>query len=93
MSKVIEVLSPVGIRRTERRPLAARPQSLAGRVIGLMDNNKPGARQLLEGIKDELAHRGVQTFFYRRKAHPSGPSPYVEEVAARSDAVVGALGD
>ncbi len=93
MSRVIEVLSPVGIRRAERRPLAPRPQSLTGRVVGLMDNNKPGARQLLDGIKEALAHRGIQSFFYRRKAHPSGPSPYVEEVAAHSEAVVGALGD
>jgi hypothetical protein len=93
MTRTIEILSPVGVRREARLPLAPRVADLRGKVVGLMDNNKPGGRALLEGVREALAAYEVQGFVYRRKAHPAGPSPYVDEVAARADVVVGGLGD
>ncbi len=93
MSRRIDVLSPVGVKKAERRAIAPRVPTLKGAVVGLMDNSKPGGRQLLEGLREELAAEGVKGFLYRAKAHASGPSPYVQEVASACDAVVGALGD
>ncbi len=93
MANIIEVLSPVGVRGTERRPVAPRLRRLDGAVIGLMDNSKPGGRQLLQGLREELAAEGVKSFLYRAKAHAAVGSPYVQEVASACDAVVGALGD
>lgn len=89
----VRVLNPEGVRSKERRPLAGRLATLSGTVIGLLDNSKPGGRELLLGLREELSALGVTTFIHRTKVHPSAPNPHVDEVAAGADAVIGALGD
>ena len=53
----MDVLDPVGHRVVERRQLAARPRSLAGLTLGLLDNSKPNARVLLERVAALLVER------------------------------------
>jgi hypothetical protein len=93
MAGKIEVLSPVGTHIPTPQPLVRRLDALEGKVIGLIDNNKPGSRQILEAIREGLAAYNVRDFVYSRKAHPAEGSPYVAELATRVDAAVGAIGD
>lgn len=89
----IQLVNPTGRRAVVQKQLAPRLPSLDGMVVGLLDNNKPGAKELFDGLEPGLRALGITEFVYRRKAHPAGPSPYVEEVAERADLVLSALGD
>lgn len=89
----VQVVNPTGRKSTAPRGLAPRPASLDGIVLGLLDNNKPGARELFSGLEPRLQDLGIAEVVYRQKSHPSAPSPYVAEVAELADVVVSALGD
>lgn len=51
----MEILDPVGSTQAPSGALATRPASLQGSVIGVLDNSKPNARVLLEGVAAALA--------------------------------------
>jgi hypothetical protein len=53
----MHVLDPAGRAEAPLRPLAPRPQALAGLTIGLLDNSKPNAGVLLERVAAGLAAR------------------------------------
>lgn len=89
----VQIVDPTGWKSTTSRALAPRPSSLEGLVIGLLDNNKPGAKELFSGLEPKLREMGAADVVYRQKSHPSAPSPYVTEVAERADVVLSALGD
>jgi hypothetical protein len=55
MMRAMEILDPVGPTTATTRTLAPRPASLQGAVIGVLDNSKPNARVLLEGVARALA--------------------------------------
>src|SRR5258705_7324146 len=57
MMAAMEILDPVGSTSAASRTLAPRPATLAGAVIGVLDNSKPNARVLLEGVARALAQR------------------------------------
>jgi hypothetical protein len=89
---MVDVLSPEGVRhRSQLRP-APRLSSLAERRIGLHDNRKPGAVELLGGIAAGLAEDGV-TFASWHKAHAARPTPHLAAMSGTAEAVVLALGD
>lgn len=76
-------------------PVAERPASLAGRVVGLFDNTKEQADIVLEALGDELVREhGVKELVTRRGVHYSRPAPIeiVEEMARKCDVVICALG-
>lgn len=79
------------------RPLKSRlpPRlaSLQGAVVGLLENNKPGAKEIFDGLMPKLRELGVADFVYRRKVHPAGPNPHVVELADRVTVAISALGD
>ncbi|MFC4941951.1 UGSC family (seleno)protein [Pseudonocardia sp. GCM10023141] len=89
----IVFLSPAPARAIEARPPAERLTSLAGKAIGLLDNNKPGARPILDRLAERLVQEGAASVRHWRKSHPSGPSPYVSEAAGESDLVISGVGD
>ena len=75
--------------------LAKRPQSLAGKVVGLYDNTKEQADIVLEALGGQLlAQHGVKELVTRRGIHYSKPAPLeiVEEMARKCDIVICALG-
>lgn len=90
----MQVVNPEG-RRRQSAPdtLIVRPKTISGAVVGLLDNNKPGAAELFDGLGPRLRELGAADTVIRRKAHPAGPSPYLAEVAGRVDVAVSALGD
>jgi len=76
-------------------PPAKRPASLAGKVVGLYDNTKEQANIILEVLNEELLKQyAVKAVITRRGDHYSKPAPasIVEEMAAKCDVVVCALG-
>lgn len=89
----VQVIDPTSHKSTSPKGLAPRPGSFDGAVLGLLDNNKPGAQELFGGLEPRLRELGIVEVVYRRKSHPSAPSPYVAEIADRADVVLSALGD
>jgi hypothetical protein len=75
---------------------AARPASLAGRVIGILDNGKPKSDILLREIQELLrSEAGVKDFVVVRKASAYRPAPdhQLDDLARRVTAVVAGIGD
>lgn len=75
---------------------APRLTSLAGRVVGILDNGKTKSDILLRGIQDLLqAEAGVKEFVVVRKASAYRPAPdeQLDDLARRVDAVVAGIGD
>ena len=75
---------------------AARPRSLAGLRIGLVDNTKHNSDQLLLRIAEILEREhGAKAHVIRRKKS-AGAAPHaeiVEEYKAKCDVVVAGVGD
>jgi hypothetical protein len=75
--------------------MARRPESLAGKTVGLFDNTKEQADIVLEALGAELVRsHGVKEAITRRGIHYSKPAPVeiVEEMARKCDIVICALG-
>ncbi|HEX6081811.1 MAG TPA: hypothetical protein VF197_19425 [Methylomirabilota bacterium] len=92
----MEILDPVGSSTAPSRTLAPRPASLQGAVIGILDNSKPNARVLLEGVAGALAAKlgaaGVRT--WRKPGASVGATRAVlDEMAAACGAVLTASAD
>lgn len=96
MSGPLVILDPTAgaIRSTVQR--APRLESLDGKVIGLLDNTKLNSDRFLVHLAAALKERypGAE-FVTRRKGGPSSPAApeLLDELAARCDAVVAAVGD
>lgn len=75
---------------------APRLASLAGKVVGILDNSKPKSDRLLQEIQDHLrTEAGVAEFVVVRKASAYRPAPeqQIEDLARRVQAVVAGIGD
>jgi hypothetical protein len=75
---------------------APRPASLAGKVIGILDNGKPRSDLLLREVQALLrSQAGVGDFVLLCKASAYRPAPdeQLDEIARRADAVVAGIGD
>ncbi len=81
---------PSSVVLAERRPLPERP------VIGLIDNGKPHARELLELLADELRSRvgDTEVVLLRKRsaAYPIGGGQ-ASDMAARAHLVISGVGD
>lgn len=87
------ILSPAPDQAVAARAPAVRLTSLAGKYVGLLDNNKPGARPILDRLAARLVDEGAADVRHWRKSHPSGPSPYVSDAAGASHLVISGVGD
>ncbi|MDQ4039752.1 MAG: hypothetical protein M3313_15730 [Actinomycetota bacterium] len=88
----IDVLSPEGAQPETESGDVPRLSSLQGALIGLHDNAKPGAVDLLTVIGADLVRRGAQTQSWS-KAHAARPSPHIPELASSVTGALFALGD
>ena len=52
----MRIVDPIGTSAAAARALAARPRSLEGVTIALLDNSKPNAGVLLERVEIGRAH-------------------------------------
>jgi hypothetical protein len=75
---------------------APRPASLAGKVIGILDNGKARSDVLLREVQDLLrSEAGVADVVLVHKASAYRPAPdaQLDDLAQRADAVVAGIGD
>jgi hypothetical protein len=90
------LISPVNEPLVAESNLAPRLASLAGKRVGLLDNSKSRAGQMLDAIADIL-HRqyGFADIVRRRKPSASKPADpqVIDELAKTCDLVIVGVGD
>ena len=92
--RTTRVYEPCADEHGEQDALAARPASLDGKVVGLLNNTKDLVEVLLEEVESLLrADYPKAQFRHFRKQSVSGAAPDLLEELATCDAVVTAVGD
>ena len=94
--RAMEILDPVGSSTATARALTPRPASLQGAVIGVLDNSKPNARVLLDGVARALAEKvGARDVRVWRKPGASlgATTAVLDEMAASCGAALTASAD
>jgi hypothetical protein len=88
------VLDPTSVARPPRRERPARPGSLAGLTVGLLDISKPRGDVFLDRLEAKLRERGIATRRYRKPTFTKpAPVDLRFEIATECGAVVEALAD
>ncbi|MFC1491076.1 hypothetical protein ACFLQ0_00600 [Nitrospinota bacterium] len=88
------IFDPTAPPRPRLERMAARPASLEGKVIGLLDIGKPKGDLFLEAVGEMLMENyGVREAIYFKKPTHAKPAleALAEEIARRCDAVVEGL--
>ena len=92
MSRV--VLDPTGELVTAERTLVARPTSLEGKTVGLLDISKPRGDVFLDRLASGLEARGAKVERYRKPTFTKpAPIDLRHEIATTCDVVIEALAD
>ena len=94
--RTIEVMCPVPAGGARPRALTPRPEGLAGRRVGFLDNRKHNADRLFRRLGALMQERyGVATVVHRQKATSSVPATaaLLAELAQSCDLVVAGSGD
>ena len=88
------VLDPTSESRPDARELVARPESLDGLTIGLLDISKPRGDVFLDRVEEKLTGLGATVNRYKKPtfAKPA-PVDLRHEIATSCDAVIEALAD
>ena len=88
------VLDPTGERTPAARQLLARPASLEGRTVGLLDISKARGDVVLDRLAELLARDGARVLRYRKPtfARPA-PVDLRHEIATHCEVVIEALAD
>ena len=92
----MRIVDPIGSSAAEARTLAARPRTLEGVTIALLDNSKPNAGVLLERLGALLATRGGARAVraWRKPGASTGATAAVlEEIAAAARVALTATAD
>jgi hypothetical protein len=85
----MRVLCPLGSTPDTVKSLARRRPSLAGLRIGVLDNSKPNADVLLDGVAQALAARAAGVTIRRwTKPGSSRPATMLDEIASAVDVVL-----
>jgi hypothetical protein len=88
------LLDPTSERAAATRERAARPATLDGLVVGLLDISKPRGNVFLDRLEELLAVKGLRT---ERFAKPTftkpAPPDLRHEIATKCDVVIEALAD
>mgnify|MGYP000569082463 CR=1 FL=1 len=92
----IQFLDPTTQPTGAQARLAPRPTSLEGLTIGLLDNGKRNADQILEFVARQLGelYPGLQFERFRKpSAYKPAPEELLDQVAARCRLVITGVGD
>ena len=92
----MRIADPIGTSSAATKVLAARPRSLEGVTIALLDNSKPNASVLLERVGGLLAARGGARSVraWSKPGASTGAAPAViEEIAAAARVALTASAD
>ncbi len=91
-----ELLDPTVEPGLTRAVIAPRPETMDGKVLGLLANGKPNSEALLHLVQEILADRyQFKGVVARTKASNSRPCPQalLEELVKKCDIVITASGD
>ncbi|MEX2450078.1 MAG: hypothetical protein WD407_04415 [Rhodospirillales bacterium] len=84
---------PVDERNIPPMTLAARPKSLQGLRVGLLDNGKEFSREVHEGLAEVLKRDyAVGDIRFWDKGFPAKAAPFIDEMAAESDVAISGVG-
>ena len=90
------VYDPRGIVDAKPQALAARPRSLDGLRLGVLDNTKWNANKLLrrsvELLRKEIDFAAINSYHKESFSRSAAPE-LIEEIAGRNDVVLTAIGD
>jgi hypothetical protein len=91
---VTVLLDPTSEAKPSDRPLAARPGSVSGLTVGLLDISKPRGNVFLDRLEELLQQHGAEVRRYRKPTF-SKPAPVDlrAEIAQECGAVIEALAD
>jgi hypothetical protein len=88
------VLDPTGERNAITRPRAARPSSLDGLTVGLLDISKARGDVFLDRLAELLGERGLRVERYRKPTFTKpAPVDLRHEISTKCDVVIEALAD
>ena len=92
----LRVLNPAGeVEKIEKKTLAPRPNSLDGKRVGLVFNQKTGGDILLTRTAELLKKRfkDINVAWYSRACCMAPPEGYIENAVRGSDVAVAAAAD
>jgi hypothetical protein len=88
------VLDPTGERSVVERELLARPATIAGLRVGLLDISKPRGDVFLDRLETMLQEAGAIVQRYRKPTFTKpAPVDLRHEIATQCDVVIEALAD
>ena len=88
------VLDPTSEQMSATRERAARPESLAGLTVGLLDITKPRGNVFLDRVSERLTALGAKVNRYAKPTFTKpAPVDLRHEIATVCDAVIEALAD
>ena len=88
------MLDPTGERTPVTRERAARPGSLAGKTIGLLDISKQRGDVFLDRVQHHLEARGYRVVRFAKPTFTKiAPIDLRHEIAQQCDVVIEALAD
>jgi len=93
---MVLLYNPAATRQPDSVQARRKLETLAGKVIGFIDNAKPNFDHLVDDLADLLvAKYGVRQVVKRRKQSASIPAPeeMVAELAGQCDLVITGSGD
>ena len=88
------LLDPTAERSPTVRPRLARPSSLDGLTVGILDISKPRGDVFLDRIDERLTERGITVKRYMKPtmARPA-PLPLRQQIGTEVDLVIEGLAD
>ncbi len=88
------LLDPTNERTVAGRTLAARPPSLTGKVVGLLDISKPRGDVFLDRIAERLAGEGAKVLRFTKPTYTKpAPVDLRHEIASKCEVLIEALAD
>jgi hypothetical protein len=94
MEDLVEIVNPLGVPRKQVSKLAPRRyDSLEGRRIGLLDNNKPNADTFLQIIGELLRARHADIQLVAKRKMTRMESDGLAQLAGDCDVVINAFAD
>ena len=90
---MVIVYQPAGVPSAARKALAARLHDVRRIRLGVLNNAKEFADQVVGAAAEALERdHGPCDVTVWRKGHPAQPAPFLAGMAARCDAVVNGVG-
>ena len=90
----LTILDPTSESRPARRELLARPASVDGLTIGLLDIRKPRGDVFIDRLEERLSEMGADVRRYKKPTFTKpAPADLRHEIASQCNLVIEALAD